>query len=275
MLKQLIEKGANVDGKPSNDKWKPQQHSPLLAVCEQRYEESIQALLSAGADLNVRDENERTALHNAASWWQLDESCVATARALVDAGADVNDRDKTDETPLHRAAERGTVAMLLEKGADPNAINTTGATPLHHAAKRRQPHIARLLVHAGANVNAVDNDGTIPLRLLLNNNVNERNALLFAKFITLLLEKGATPPQNDGTCGVQLATCAAFRNNAALLERYISSGDTVSANKAGSVLRLALENGSIDILRVLISHLQNHTAAYSLFVKAIEDSQYD
>lgn len=55
--------------------------------------------------------------------------------------------------------------MLLERGAYANG----GFTPLHFAAREGQLEVARLLLDAGADVNAPAADGKSPLNLAIYN----------------------------------------------------------------------------------------------------------
>jgi ankyrin repeat protein len=65
---------------------------------------------------------------------------------------------RTDDfTALHHAAERGrerVVSYLIEKGADVNVADPLGWTPLHLAAQQRHLGVIKLLVKAGAKVEA-------------------------------------------------------------------------------------------------------------------------
>ncbi len=81
-------------------------------------------------------------------------------KLLADAGADVNAINEVGEWALRNAAERGdteAVAYLLSVGADPNVQNI-GGTAIHMAVCSDNPGIARLLLQAGANINAQDGD---------------------------------------------------------------------------------------------------------------------
>ncbi len=104
---------------------------------------------------------------------------------LLERGADPNSRDpETGETPLHsaltkrnRAGGEAAAEVLLRAGADPNAatlpgrptgafmrdVRTRGETPLHRAAAFGTPRIVRLLLEAGADVQARDCNGDTPL----------------------------------------------------------------------------------------------------------------
>ena len=81
----------------------------------------------------------------------------------------VEARDKDGSTPLHCAVWKGhqqVVALLLKAGADVNAQNENdhwGTTPLHAAAHANQAAIAQLLIDYGANVRATDREGRTPL----------------------------------------------------------------------------------------------------------------
>ena len=62
-----------------------------------------------------------------------------------------------------------TLNLYLVAGGDPSATHPDdGTTLLHLAARRHLPDMVRLLVAAGANVNALDRMGTSPLRAVLN-----------------------------------------------------------------------------------------------------------
>merc|ERR1711871_1543027 len=77
------------------------------------------------------------------------------AMTLVDKGADVNARDEDQNTPLHNACICGymTVALaLLDRGADIHARDKNQNTPIHWACNRVDIQFAMALADRGANV---------------------------------------------------------------------------------------------------------------------------
>ena len=83
------------------------------------------------------------------------EDAVAT---LLSAGANVNVRDKSGEMPLLKAIEIGNLniaEMLLKQGADVHS-GQNGTLPLHMAAYHRSTSMVNLLLQHGAPVNARD-----------------------------------------------------------------------------------------------------------------------
>jgi hypothetical protein len=63
-----------------------------------------------------------------------------------------------------KGMDDGTISLHLLAGGDPNLADShTRATLLHVAAQERQPAIARLLIQAGANINALDWNARSPL----------------------------------------------------------------------------------------------------------------
>ena len=83
-------------------------------------------------------------------------------RDLLARGANPDVRDEQQRTPLHQAVlgnSLGLVGLLIEHGADVNAKDDQGFTPLHFAVQEHAPEIARILVGKGADVNARDEDG--------------------------------------------------------------------------------------------------------------------
>ena len=91
------------------------------------------------------------------------KSLLASDPSLLEA------RDSDGSTPLHCATWKGhtdVVSVLLDAGADVNAVNQNthwGTTPLHAAAHANQAAIAKLLLDRGADTKARDTEGHTPL----------------------------------------------------------------------------------------------------------------
>ncbi len=95
---------------------------------------------------------------------------VDTANALVEAGADVNICNEAGRTPLIEAAsldKKSTLQMLLTHHVDVNAVDINGTTALMFAAYHHEPETVEILLNRGANVNATYNDGGTALYLAL------------------------------------------------------------------------------------------------------------
>lgn len=79
---------------------------------------------------------------------------------LIAQGADINVKDEYDRTPLHYHAQVNNVekvALLLEKGADIEAQDKYKNTPLHFAEYNAE--VAQLFIQKGADIKAKDNRG--------------------------------------------------------------------------------------------------------------------
>ncbi len=129
-------------------------------------------------------------------------------KILLKAGANVNAKDKYNltplplaaldhvrtgswlgwpggETPLHQAADRGhteVVKILLKAGAKVNAKENRGNTPLHSAVSGGHAETVKILLVSGANVNAKTEYGRTPLHAA---------ALQGARMGEILLKAGA------------------------------------------------------------------------------------
>lgn len=140
----------------------------LMLACNMGHAEVADALITAGADVNARDNNGTTALLTAAAMGH-----TATVQTLMKYRPDANVTEPEQQyTPLHlviRAAQPGyldAVKALVSGGANLDAKDSKGATPLLLAASRcdNTPIIA-FLVQSKADVNAKDAYGSSPLAL--------------------------------------------------------------------------------------------------------------
>ena len=119
----------------------------------------VHDLIAAGAALEARDKDGKTALMLAAEY-----NHTSIVRALLTAGADKEATDNEGKTALMLAAQRGetcSMQALLDAGADKNAADDTGTTVLHKAVG--YPNAIRTLAAAGANLEARDGDGKTAL----------------------------------------------------------------------------------------------------------------
>ncbi|CAG0900650.1 unnamed protein product [Cyprideis torosa] len=138
--------------------------TPLHLCSMEGHRAVVLLLLGRGADVDCRDEGGMTPLLRACF-----EGHVSVARDLVSNGADVNDKERAGMTPLIRASEGGhveTVEFLVrETEADLEGKGDIGGwTALALAAGKGHTQVMKILLAAGAEVDARGSDGGTPLK---------------------------------------------------------------------------------------------------------------
>jgi len=157
VVQALIQAGAEVNLKSNFGK------TALILAVGKGHRKIINALLKAKADCNLATLGGRTALMEAAR-----SGCSEGARGLIEAKADVDFKSSSGETALFFAAKRGhqgIVDMLLEANADCNVATRQGRTALMEAAEAGREDIVGTLVAAKADVNQSDATGTAALMI--------------------------------------------------------------------------------------------------------------
>ncbi|KFB40512.1 AGAP003013-PA-like protein [Anopheles sinensis] len=102
-------------------------YTALVWAAENRYKETIQLLLSSGADVNICDKENNTALH-----WAAMAGCSDSMHLLLKKGCDPNVQNINGDTPLHLACRHGfgeICIMLLTMGASLNVRNASDELP--------------------------------------------------------------------------------------------------------------------------------------------------
>jgi ankyrin repeat protein len=151
--------------------------TPFIVAIKANQHQTVQALLSKGADANAQKPDGTTALMAAVSFGH-----EATTRLLLEYGADMEARTVESETALGIAAAYGfdrIVRMLIASGANIDAGKGTGKTALSQAAAYGQDRIVEMLLDCGADVDAVNRTGDTALALAaLNGNMKVARVLL-------------------------------------------------------------------------------------------------
>ncbi len=191
---------------------------------------------------------------------------VAAVRALLADGADVNTPRGDGMTGLHWAALNGNAEiarLLIGAGADLEATTRIGAhTPLHVAGREGSGGIVAVLAEAGANVAAVTETGAMPLHFAA--------ASGDVVAVTALLDHGAPVDAAEPEWGqTPLMFAAALgRTEAALALLDAGADATVTARVMDLVERDILDRFSERRRRTEIAALRGGTDAQSYPVES-------
>jgi ankyrin repeat protein len=143
----------------------------MIASSYYYYDEMVEYLISKGANVNLKDNEGKTALLWASS------NSLPNAKILVANGARVNEAANDGMTSFLEASlgvSSGKVTLemldlLRKNGANINAAlqrkSAMGWTALHYAAINGDVELVKYLIKYGANINKATGDGSTPLYL--------------------------------------------------------------------------------------------------------------
>ncbi|XP_070782848.1 ankyrin repeat domain-containing protein 61-like [Enoplosus armatus] len=284
------------DNAPKEVFWKGLAILPLHLAASYRRVKSMQSLLSAGADPEMRDQLGRTTLHLViASWpsilttWPKPGSKVqatmiamhrqaeACLRLLCEHSVDVNAEveGKSHQTALHLSVHctaLSAVQILASYGADVNAVNSCGMTPLHMAAGMLHKDIIASLIKEGADINmVVKYTENSPLHMSVVAMAMKTTKTLEDDIscVSELLEQGAEPDvvNKAGMTPLQMACSMGNKEVVDLLLRYRANINKLS-NAGESCLFLFLNHRPNIRNSSLLMKLLSLTSPLSVYNKS-------
>eukprot|EP01113_Clastostelium_recurvatum_P011680 TRINITY_DN1597_c0_g1_i1.p1 TRINITY_DN1597_c0_g1~~TRINITY_DN1597_c0_g1_i1.p1 ORF type:complete len:688 (-),score=192.59 TRINITY_DN1597_c0_g1_i1:164-2140(-) len=114
-----------------------------------------------GIDVDVENDDKNRPLHYFCQKFKS-PNCHEPFQLFIEKGANTNAQNNNGETPLHKAIFNNTVRLmmvnlLLQSGADVNILNSMGETSLHYAVRLGRDDLVSVLLKAGADVTIVGN----------------------------------------------------------------------------------------------------------------------
>ncbi|KAF4834499.1 Ankyrin-1 [Colletotrichum tropicale] len=172
---------------------------PIVVAADKGHTKIVKLLIANGADVNLKNPFDRTALHMAASG-----AHVEIVQLLLDSNAEVNAMTAEYETSLGWACSSGhlkVVRLLLDRGAVMNPPGGMSVNVLQLACSYGHVEIVRLLLDKGADVHGLGEHSESPLE----------SAASYgdARIVSLLLQHGASLTLLPNQIGDALQSAAA------------------------------------------------------------------
>jgi ankyrin repeat protein len=238
----LLARGAEIDPK---DRFG---HLPIGDAERDGRDGAFVALVKAGAYLPAVKFPDRTDFTIAG--WALDKDKRDVARTAITACKTPDRKDYEGRTLLHRVSVRGwgeEMRILLQAGADVNTLGPYG-TPLHRAVRDDHVEAAKILLGAGAAVNARSGSGRTPLHVAAGSRA--------LACVELLIEHGADvdPKDKNGRTPLHKAVaCSDTPETAGVIRLLLARGASPNAadNNGDASLHHAIKRGPYKVDEIL------------------------
>lgn len=270
-IKRLLTAGEDINGRDQEGR------TPLLCSVYANQTNSVRVLLAAGANPSIPDNENYAPLFISAG-----KGSIAVAKMLLQTSKiDVNalfgleDAERTALVYASRHGHKEMVKLLIESGCDVSKVGKEECSALSAAARGGHSHIIEILADAGADVNAPGFHGLTALMVAAEVGCCEA--------VVKLLEKGANARQQKlgGTTAFHYASHFGFDDVLKALIKY--DGDlNQGGDKQFTPLHIVSNMGHTNCARTLICAGANisalnfqsltplHFAALSAHVDVIE-----
>lgn len=164
--------------------------TPLMMAAFRGYENCVDELLAGQANVNLRDEDQRSALY-----YSLTANQIGISQKLIQAGAEVALTDRWNLTPLMLASQKGELQLVrqilesLRKSSQLDKSDENGWSALFYAVSSERTQVAKELIDFGFPVNSADSKGLTLVHLSVDNEDS--------KTLQLLIQNKASCRQKD------------------------------------------------------------------------------
>lgn len=232
-------------------------HAIEAATYRNCSEETVQALLLSPH--NFTEEMWAEALKSA-----VDKKNLRFVRLLLENGVsadgddgipweDFDQRDAAIFAAIHYEEPNEFLQLLVKHGANVNVFSDGDGTPLTATLANGHYESAKLVLNAGADVNAKGEDDRLPLLIA----VDDEHSNL--DMVEMILEKGAKVGVTDEDGRTPLAI-AVENGNSAVAKMILQRGANPNDCSSGTpVLAQAARDGNVDIVALLMERAANVT----------------
>ena len=261
MVRLLVEAGADVNAAEGFGG-----NTPLHEAVEQGDVEIVKILVAAGADVHAEGYFDRTPLTLA-----TEEGATEILQILLGSGPDTDtsaggEDKEAASTPsigseaLYTAIEKGDVEMvrlLVEAGADINAAEGFGGnTPLHEAVEQGDAEIVKILVAAGADVHAEGYFDRTPLTLAAEEGATEILQILLGSDADTSTDGEDKEAASTPSVGSEALYTAIEKGDVDMVRLLVEAGADVNAAEGfggNTPLHEAVKKGDVEIVKLLVA----------------------